>query len=88
MSRARGVLLLGGILVAALMGFVAVVYSREDASRPLAEVKDIDVGPTGLHDVRNIDYAQTPPAGGPITPSGRTAGSTKSLCVTRTPCTP
>jgi hypothetical protein len=62
MSRARGVLLLGGILVAVLMGFVAAVYSREDASGPLAEVKDIDVGPTGLHDVRNIDYAQTPPA--------------------------
>jgi hypothetical protein len=74
MSRARGVLLLGGILVAVLMGFVAAVYSREDASGPLAEVKDIDVGPTGLHDVRNIDYAQTPPAGGPHNPVWQNCG--------------
>ena len=74
MSRARGVLLLGGILVAVLMAFVAAVYSREDASGPLAEVKDIDVGPTGLHDVRNIDYAQTPPAGGPHNPIWQNCG--------------
>jgi hypothetical protein len=67
-------LFLGGILVAVLMGFVAAVYSREDASGPLAEVKDIDVGPTGLHDVRNIDYAQTPPAGGPHNPVWQNCG--------------
>jgi uncharacterized protein DUF3105 len=74
MSRARGVLLLGGILVAVLVGFVAVACSREDASQPLAEVKDIDVGPSGQHRTGNLDYDQSPPAGGPHNPTLQNCG--------------
>jgi hypothetical protein len=75
MSRARGVLLLGSILVAVLMAFVAWACSPQQAgSGPPGRVKDINVGPTGLHDVRNIDYAQTPPAGGPHNPVWQNCG--------------
>jgi hypothetical protein len=73
MSRARGVLL-GGILVAVLVVFVAVACSREDASQPLAEVKDIDVGPPGQHRTGNLDYDQSPPAGGPHNPTLQNCG--------------
>jgi hypothetical protein len=61
-------LLCAGILVTALVGLVAACSPKQDAqdaSGPPAGVKDIDVGPTGLHFVGDVDYDQTPPAGGP-----------------------
>jgi hypothetical protein len=70
----KRVLLLGGILVAVLVGFVALACSREDASDPLAEVKDIEVGPPGQHRLGNLDYDQSPPAGGPHNPIWQTCG--------------
>jgi hypothetical protein len=68
------VLLLGGILVAMLGGFAAVACSRQDASQPLAEVNDIDVGPPGQHRTGNLDYDQSPPAGGPHNPTLQNCG--------------
>jgi hypothetical protein len=61
----KRVLLLGGILVAVVVGFVALACSREDASSPLAEVEDIKVGPDSQHQPGNLDYDHSPPAGGP-----------------------
>ncbi len=58
MSRARGVLLLGSILVAVLLGFVAWPYLQQAASGLPAEVEFIEVGPTGQHVGGNIDYDQ------------------------------
>jgi hypothetical protein len=90
MSRARGALLLGGILVAVLVGFIAWIYLRQAASGLPAEVEYIEVGPTE-HVGGNIDYDQdlgTPPAGDRTTPNGKTVASTKSPSATRTPCTP
>ena len=74
MSRARGVLLLGGTLIAVLVGFVAAACSREDASKPLADVKDIDVGPPNQHRIGDLDYDQSPPAGGPHNPIWQNCG--------------
>ena len=78
MSRARGVLLLGGILVAVLLSFVAWAYTRQAASGPPAGViKHIDVGPPGMHITGNVDYDQslgTPPAGGPHNPVWQNCG--------------
>lgn len=76
MSRARGVLL-GSILVAALLGFVAWPYLRQAASGLPAEVEFIEVCPTGQHVGGNIDYDQdlgTPPAGGPHNPVWQNCG--------------
>jgi hypothetical protein len=70
----KRVLLLGGILVAVLVGFVALACSREDASNPLAEVKDIKVGPPLQHRPGNLDYDQSPPAGGPHNPIWQNCG--------------
>jgi hypothetical protein len=68
----KRVLLLGWILVAVVVGFVAWACSPQQpgsgeqaGEKHIAGVKDIDVGPTGLHFVGDVDYDQTPPAGGP-----------------------
>jgi hypothetical protein len=77
MSRVRGVFLLGGILVAVLVGFVAWTYSRQAASGLPAEVDVIEVGPTGQHVGGNIGYDQnlgTPPAGGAHNPDWQNCG--------------
>jgi uncharacterized protein DUF3105 len=76
MSRARGALLLGGILVAMLVGFIAWIYLRQAASGLPAEVEYIEVGPTE-HVGGNIDYDQdlgTPPAGGSHNPVWQNCG--------------
>ena len=70
----KRVLLLGGILVGVLVGFFALACSREDASDPLAEVKDIKVGPPLQHRSGNLDYDQSPPAGGPHNPIWQNCG--------------
>jgi hypothetical protein len=45
----KRILVLGGILVAVLVGLVAWSYLRQAASGLPAEVEFIDVGPTGQH---------------------------------------
>jgi hypothetical protein len=70
-------LLLGGILVAVLLGFVAWPSLRRAASGLPAEVEFLEVGPTGQHVGGNIDYDQdlvTPPAGGPHNPIWQNCG--------------
>ena len=65
-------LLLGGILVTVVVGFVAWACSPQQAGsgppardKHITGVKDIDVGPTGQHLGGTLDYDKTPPAGGP-----------------------
>jgi|SRR5215208_4363070 hypothetical protein len=92
MSRARGVLLLGGILVAMLLGFVAWPSLRQAANGLPAEVEFLEVGPTGQHVGGNIDYDQDlgtlTGRGGRITTSGKTVATAMIPCATRTPSTP
>ena len=55
------------VVVAFVAGFVAlaVVDSRQQAgSAPPGEVEDVDVGQAGQHTDEDVDYGQTPPAGG------------------------
>jgi Protein of unknown function (DUF3105) len=73
----KRILLLGGILVAVLVGFIAWPYLRQAASGLPAEVEFIEVGPTGQHVGGDIDYDQdlgTPPAGGPHNPDWQNCG--------------
>jgi len=68
-------------------------HSQPARGRPKAPagVEKIDVGKAGIHLMGNIDYEQdlgTPPAGGPHNDCGRTADSTMSPSVRRTPSTP
>lgn len=69
-SRKAGVII--GIIAAVfLVGFGALVFfdSRQrSASGAPGDVENIDVGPAGQHTEGNVDYDQTPPAGGEHNP--------------------
>jgi hypothetical protein len=60
-------IIVGAIIVAFVAGFIALVVidSRQQAgSSPPGDVQTYDVGPAGEHTQEDVDYAQTPPAGG------------------------
>ena len=60
-------IIVGAVIAAFLAGFIALVVidSRQQAgSSPPGEVETYDVGPAGEHTPSDVDYAQTPPAGG------------------------
>jgi hypothetical protein len=60
-------IIVGAIIVAFVAGFIALVVidSRQQAgSAPPGDVQTYDVGPAGEHTPDDVDYAQTPPAGG------------------------
>jgi hypothetical protein len=46
----------------------------EQASKPPEGVKSYDVGPATVHTEENVDYAQTPPVGGPHSPVWQNCG--------------
>jgi hypothetical protein len=63
----RTYIIIGLISAVFLAGFAALVIVdalQKRASSPPGEVQNIDVGPAGLHTESDVDYAQTPPAGG------------------------
>ncbi len=65
------------ILVTVLGAFIAVVVAdvgQQAASRPPGGVEDVDVGSGGQHTEGDVDYAQTPPAGGEHNPIWQNAG--------------
>jgi hypothetical protein len=65
------------ILVAVLGAFIAVVVAdvgQRAASRPPGGVEDVDVGSGGQHTEGNVDYEQTPPAGGEHNPIWQNCG--------------
>jgi hypothetical protein len=63
----RAYIIIGLIAAVFIAGFAALVIvdARQKAeSRPPGEVQTYDVGPAGDHTQGDVDYAQTPPAGG------------------------
>ena len=70
-------LIVGLIAVVFIAGFVALVVfdaRQQQASSPPGEVQNIDVGPAGQHTESDVDYEQTPPAGGEHDPVWQNAG--------------
>ena len=60
-------IIVGAVVLAFVAGFIALVVldSRQQAaSTPPGEVQTYDVGPAGEHTQGDVDYEQTPPAGG------------------------
>ncbi|CAA9431526.1 MAG: putative membrane protein [uncultured Rubrobacteraceae bacterium] len=60
-------IIVGAVVLAFVAGFVALVVldSRQQAaSTPPGEVRTYDVGQVGQHTDGDVDYEQTPPAGG------------------------
>jgi hypothetical protein len=63
----RTYIIIGLIAAVFIAGFAALVIvdaRQKAASRPPGEVQTYDVGPAGQHTPGDVDYAQTPPAGG------------------------
>jgi hypothetical protein len=70
-------LLVGGIIAAVLVAFVAVVVAdvrQGGTGGAPAGVETIDVGQGGRHTEEVVDYAQSPPAGGEHNPVWQNAG--------------
>ena len=60
-------IIVGAVIAVFVAGFIALVVidSRQQAaSSPPGEVETYDVGPAGQHTQSDVDYEQTPPAGG------------------------
>jgi hypothetical protein len=72
-----GALVVGGVVVAALVAFVAVVVAdvrQGGGGGAPAGVETVDVGPGGRHTPATVNYGQTPPAGGEHNPVWQNAG--------------
>ena len=70
-------IIVGAVIVAFVAGFIALVVidSRQQAgSSPPGEVETYDVGPAGEHTDADVDYEQTPPAGGEHNPVWQNEG--------------
>ena len=80
-SRAQrpsvGTLIVVGVLIAVLAAFIAVVvidFRSGAAGGPPGGVEDVDVGEAGQHTEGEVDYEQSPPAGGEHNPTWQNAG--------------
>ena len=80
-SRARrpsaGTLIVVGALIAVLAAFITVVvidFRSGAAGGPPGGVEDVDVGEAGQHTEGEVDYGQTPPAGGEHNSAWQNAG--------------
>ena len=73
----RTYLIVGAIIVLFVGGFItlAVVDARQQSGSGAPEdVQTYDVGPPGQHTSTNVDYDQSPPAGGPHDPVWQNCG--------------
>ena len=73
----RTYIIVGAIVALFLAGFVALVVidaRQRAASSPPGEVRTYDVGPGGQHTEEDVDYEQSPPAGGEHNPVWQNAG--------------
>lgn len=73
----RGTVLIAAIIFALVAAFVAVVVldSRQGASSgPPDAAEEVDVGDAGQHTDGEVDYEQTPPAGGEHNPVWQNCG--------------
>ena len=62
---------MGAVIVLFVAGFIALAVMdarQKSASGAPGDVKTYDVGPAGEHTGGDVDYDQTPPAGGPHNP--------------------
>jgi hypothetical protein len=72
-----GTIVIAAVLFALVVAFVAVVVldSRQGASSgPPDGTEEVDVGQAGQHTEENVDYEQTPPAGGEHNPAWQNCG--------------
>ncbi|WP_084709295.1 DUF3105 domain-containing protein [Rubrobacter aplysinae] len=72
-----GTIVIVAVLFALVVAFVAVVVldSRQGASSgPPDGTEEVDVGQAGQHTEENVDYEQTPPAGGEHNPAWQNCG--------------
>ncbi len=73
----RAYLIVGAVIVLFVAGFIAlaVVDARQQsASGAPDDVKTYDVGPAGQHTSGDVDYEQSPPAGGEHNPVWQNCG--------------
>jgi uncharacterized protein DUF3105 len=76
-SSRRTYIVIALIAAVFLAGFAALVIvdaRQKAASRPPADVQTYDVGPAGQHTEEEVNYAQTPPAGGAHNPAWQNCG--------------
>jgi Protein of unknown function (DUF3105) len=63
----RTYIIVGAVIAVFVAGFAALVIldaRQQSGSAPPGDVQTYDVGPAGQHTPSDVDYAQTPPAGG------------------------
>jgi len=73
----RTYLIVGAIIVLLVGGFIALALvdaRQQSASGAPDEVKTYNVGPPGQHPTGDVDYEQSPPAGGPHNPVWQNCG--------------
>ena len=73
----RAYIIVGLIVAVFVAGFAALVIvdaRQKAASTPPGGVQSYDVGPPGRHTEGNVNYAQTPPAGGAHDPVWQNCG--------------
>jgi hypothetical protein len=73
----RTYLIVGAVIVLFVAGFIALAVMdarQKSASGAPDDVKTYDVGPAGEHTGGDVDYDQTPPAGGPHNPVWQNCG--------------
>ena len=73
----RSYIIIGLIAAVFIAGFAALVIvdaRQKTASMPPDRVQTFDVGPAGQHTEADVNYKQTPPAGGPHNPVWQNCG--------------
>jgi hypothetical protein len=66
--------LIAAVFVAGFAALVIVDARQKRESTPPGEVQTYDVGPAGDHTEGNVEYAQSPPAGGAHNPAWQNCG--------------
>ena len=76
-ERSWGPIIIGGLVVAIIAAFIVVLvldFRSGAAGGPPGGVQDIDVGEAGQHTEGEVNYDQSPPAGGEHNPAWQNAG--------------
>ncbi|CAN5680906.1 DUF3105 domain-containing protein [soil metagenome] len=76
-ERSWGPIIIGAVVVAIIAAFIVVIvldFRSGAAGGPLEGVQDIDTGKPNQHTEENVEYDQTPPAGGEHNPNWQNAG--------------
>jgi hypothetical protein len=68
------VIVLGAVIALVVVDIRLVDVGQQAASEPPSGVEEVDVGPGVKHTEGNVDYQQTPPAGGKHNPVWQNAG--------------